>query len=111
MNVYRSGTALSVLTYAVITMAATILILEMYGVAIIKYQMSHSMLIMFFSGLKYSGFPQWDGLLPLTTFLICLTGGLCCAWLCGMFIKAWEAAVCTLYSLFSRGLRALKVRS
>lgn len=68
MNSYNSRTALSVLSYVLITIVSTILLMEMYGPDIIKYQLSHSMFFSYLNALKYSGFPQWDVLLPLTTF-------------------------------------------
>lgn len=63
MNSYNSRTALSVLSYVLITIVSTILLLEMYGPDIIKYQLSHSGFFSYLNALKYSGFAQWDVLL------------------------------------------------
>lgn len=105
MSSSHSRTDLSALSYVLITLASTILLLEIYGAEIIKYQLSHSGFFSYLNALKYSGFAQWDGLLPLTTFLICLTGGLCCAALCAVFLKASEAIINALCSLTSRSTR------
>lgn len=87
------------MAYAAITLASTILLLEMYGPDIIKYQLSHSMFFSYLNALKYSGFSQWDALLPLTTFMICLTGGLFCAWFCGFLLKTSDAVLYALRCL------------
>ncbi|ELW1648883.1 hypothetical protein NTH58_003971 [Enterobacter oligotrophicus] len=110
MNSYNSRTGLSVLSYVLITIATTILLLEMYGAEIIKYQLSHSTLFSYLNALTYSGFGQWDGLLPLTTFLISLTGGLCCALFSGLFIKAFEGVTDVLQRLTSRNHHTLSVK-
>lgn len=98
----------STLAYATITLASTILLLEMYGADIIKYQLSHSMFFSYLNALKYSGFPQWDALLPLTTFMICLTGSLFCAWFCGFILKAGDAVLYALRCLTSGALKPLR---
>lgn len=110
MNSYNSRTALSVLSYVLITIVSTILLLEMYAPDIIKYQLSHSMFFSYLNALKYSGFPQWDVLLPLTTFLLCLTGGLFCTWFCGFLLKAGGAVLYALRCLTSGALKSLRTR-
>lgn len=110
MNSYNSRTALSVLSYVLITIVSTILLLEMYGPDIIKYQLSHSGFFSYLNALKYSGFAQWDVLLPLTTFLLCLTGGLFCTCFCLVFHKTSKAVLCVLRSLTSRCLWSQRAR-
>lgn len=99
MKPHITRTTLSAMAYAAITLASTILLLEMYGPDIIKYQLSHSMFFSYLNALKYSGFSQWDALLPLTTFMICLTGGLFCAWFCGFILKTSDAVLYALRCL------------
>lgn len=107
MHIQNTRTVLSVLFYGLITIVSTILLLEKYGAEIVKYQLSYSVLFSNLNGLKYSGFGQWDALLPLTTFLLCLVGGLICAWLFALFLKAFEGVPFVLLRLTSRSLKPL----
>ncbi|MGK3373398.1 hypothetical protein ACSLNF_23300, partial [Citrobacter youngae] len=53
---------------------------------------------------------QWDVLLPLTTFLLCLTGGLFCTWFCGFLLKGGDAVLYALRCLTSGALKSLRTR-
>lgn len=92
MKVNNSRSGLVVLFYLLFTTISTLWILETYGAEIIKYQVQNSTLFSFVNAMNTvsTGLPSWGGLLPISTFLICLVAGLLFTCLCGVLLFVTE---------------------
>ena len=92
MQTNNSRSGLIVLFCLLFTTVSTVWVLEAFGVEIIKYQVQHSTLFSFISALNTvsNGLPSWEILLPISTFLICLTAGLLFTCLCGLVLFITE---------------------
>ncbi|EJG2388477.1 hypothetical protein AM391_RS21295 [Kluyvera ascorbata] len=92
MQANNSRSGLVVLFYLLFATVSTVWILETYGAEIIKYQVQNSTLFSFINAMNTvsSGIPSWEILLPISTFLICLTAGLLFTCLCGLLLFITE---------------------